>query len=92
MGGGGGGGTGTGTHNALIATADANCTLTGYNQASAGNFTITGAVDPATVKSVDGTFDITFTVGAQTGQFKGSFQAPVCPNAKEIPLNNVNCL
>ncbi|MDB4967037.1 MAG: hypothetical protein JWN44_2726 [Myxococcales bacterium] len=90
-GGGGGGGAGTGMHNALIATADANCTLTGYTQASAGNFTTSGAVDPASATTVDGTFDITFSVGAQSGQFKGTFKAPVCPGAKEIPLNTTNC-
>jgi hypothetical protein len=86
-GGGGGGGAGMGTRNALIGTSASNCTVSGYTQASAGNFTLSAPVD-ATSKAVDGTFDITFSVGTQTGQFKGSFSAAVCPNAKDMVLSN----
>jgi hypothetical protein len=94
MGGGGAGSGGTGggmgTREALIATSDANCALTGYNQASTGSFTTKAAVD-ATAKTIDGTFDITFDVTTQKGTFTGTFSAAVCPNAKDIPLSAVAC-
>ena len=89
-GGTGGGGNGMGTRSALIATSDANCGLTGYNQASTGSFTLTAPVD-TTAKTIDGSFDITFDVVTQTGEFKGTFSAAVCPNATDIPLNAVGC-
>jgi hypothetical protein len=80
-----------GTRDALIAAADDRCQLTGYDQAATGSFTIKAPVDPATTTSVEGTFDITFAVGAMMGDFKGTFTAPVCPNAKDIPLSPVAC-
>ncbi len=83
-------GDGTGTHGALIATSDANCGLTGYNQASTGSFTTTAPVD-TTAKTIDGTFDITFDVTTQKGTFTGTFSAAVCPNATDIPLSAVAC-
>jgi len=79
-----------GTRNALIATADTNCGLTGYNQAASGSFTTTAAVD-TTSKTVDGTFDIVFDTGVQMGEFKGTFSAAVCPNATDIPLTAKYC-
>jgi hypothetical protein len=88
---GGGGGTGMGTRDAVIAAADASCQLTGYNQAASGSFTIKAPVDPATTTSIDGSFDITFSVGAQMGELKGTFTAPVCPNAKDVPFSPVAC-
>jgi len=89
-GGTGGGGNGMGTRSALIATSDANCGLTGYNQASTGSFTTKAPVD-ATAKTIDGTFDITFDVTTQMGTFTGTFSAAVCPNATDIPLSAVAC-
>jgi hypothetical protein len=79
-----------GTRTALIATSDATCGLTGYNQASTGSFTIKAPVD-TTAKTVDGSFDITFDVTTQKGTFTGTFTATVCPNAKDIPISAVAC-
>jgi hypothetical protein len=90
MGGGTGGGTGMGTRDAVIMASGANCIYDGYNQASMGGFTITAPVAPdATV--IDGTFDIQFDTALQTGRFMGSFHAPVCPHATNIPQTPVYC-
>jgi hypothetical protein len=64
--------------------------VSGYNQATTGNFTIKAPVD-ANAKVVEGTFDITFEVGAQKGEFTGSFSAPICPNATDMPLQPMYC-
>jgi hypothetical protein len=81
---GGGGGGAMGTRDAVIMSTADNCIYDGYNQASTGSFTINAPVAPdATV--IDGTFDITFDVITEMGRFMGSFHAPVCPNATNIP-------
>jgi hypothetical protein len=79
-----------GTRNALIATTNDNCMIGGYDQASAGAFTLTNSVD-ANTQSIDGTFNITFTAGAVSGTLQGSFTAPVCPGATDMPLTAVYC-
>lgn len=89
-GGGMGGGGGMGTTNAVIMRSGASCIFDGYDQASAGSFTIGAAVAP-TATEIDGSFDITFTVGAQMATFNGTFKAPVCPNATNVPQTPVYC-
>jgi hypothetical protein len=89
-GGGGTGGGGMGTRNAVIARSSSNCIFDGYDQASTGSFTLNGAVAPDDTE-IDGSFDITFDAVTQVGRFTGSFRAPVCPNAKDIPYTPVYC-
>ncbi|HEX8951254.1 MAG TPA: hypothetical protein VF945_05390 [Polyangia bacterium] len=89
-GGGGGGGNGMGTRDAVIMRSGANCIFDGYNQASAGSFTIDAAVPPNATE-IDGTFDITFTVGGQMATFSGTFKAPVCPHATDVPETPIYC-
>ncbi len=94
MGGGGtggtGGGTGMGTRDAVIMSSGDNCIFDGYNQASTGSFTITAPVPPDATE-IDGTFDITFDVITQSGRFTGTFKAPVCPHATNVPETPVYC-
>src|SRR5438105_4570920 len=81
-----------GTHDLAHAAAatNSNCMIAGYNQASAGSFTINSSVD-ANSQSIAGSFNITFTAGAVTGATQGTFTAPACPGATELPLTAVYC-
>jgi len=89
--GGTGNGNAEGMPSAVIASADGSCALSGYDQTTAGNFTIKAPVDTSKPATIEGTFDITFANMAVTGELKGTFSAPVCPNAKDIPLVPVAC-
>lgn len=89
--GGAGNGNGNGMPSAVIASADGTCALSGYDQTTAGGFTLHAPVDTSKPTTIEGTFDITFANMAVTGELKGTFSAPVCPNAKDIPLVPVAC-
>ena len=88
--GGGGGGNGMGTRDAVIMASGANCIFDGYNQASTGSFTIDAPVAPDATE-IDGTFDITFDITTQMGRFTGTFKAPVCPHATNVPQTPAYC-
>jgi hypothetical protein len=72
----------------MIARSNVKCVFNGYDKPSAGNFTLSADV-PAGATSISGTFDLTFAIG---GKLTGTFTAPVCPNATEMPLTPSSCL